>query len=367
MRIAQLSSNVERVPPDGYGGTELVVGLVTDELVARGHEVTLFATGDSQSGASLVSVVEHPLRMTGEAARHWQAYDIRLLLKLQEMEEQFDIIHNHMGWQALPFLAQFKKPVVSTNHNPVKSYCTDIYLKYRHLPYVSISDAYRRLNYPDELNYVATVYNGIDSDTYSGNDLFAKRPVAIAGLSPAPAASPGTKQGQRNYLLFIGRLDKDKGAAKAIEIAKRLNLPLVMAGKIDEADQEYFDKNVKAHIDGDRVKYVGEVGHAEKVNLYGGAIATVYPINFEEPFGLVMAESLASGTPVMAFDRGAVREVLSDGETAIIGHNVEDLVSRFGEIEKIQPENCRARVRQLFSKQRMVDSYESVYKRLVGG
>jgi glycosyltransferase involved in cell wall biosynthesis len=157
---------------------------------------------------------------------------------------------------------------------------------------------------------------------------------------------------------------QDKGTKEAIEIARRLGMPLVIAGKIDEADQRYFDECVKPHLN-DGIKFIGEVNHAEKSGLYRGAVATVYPINFDEPFGLVMAESMATGTPVMAFDRGSVREVLAEGETAVIGQTVDELVSRFDEVKNIRPEKCRQRVEALFSKRQMVDAYEELYGRLV--
>jgi glycosyltransferase involved in cell wall biosynthesis len=344
MRIAQLASSVEPVPPAGYGGTELVVSNITEELVSRGHEVTLFASGDSSTAAKLVSVTTTALRPSGEPSRRWAAYDIRTLCELKRMWDQFDIVHNHMGWQALPALAELGIPTVTTNHNLIKPYCAPIYLEYRDLPFVSISDAYRRLNYPDKLNYVATVYNGIDADRFSG-----------------------TNHRKRDYLLFMGRLCADKGTEKAIEIAKQLKLPLILAGKVDPADQAYYEQHVKPHLDDSCVRYIGEVNHEQKAKLYQRAIATVYTIDFEEPFGLVMVESLASGTPVMALSRGAVSEVLSDRETAVVGQSVEELVNRFAEVKEIDSELCRHRVESLFSKQKMVDAYEKLYCLLAGG
>lgn len=341
MRIAQLGSNEECVPPPGYGGTELIVSLLTDGLVERGHDVTLFATGNSQTSARLLSVREHPLRNSGEAARRWASYDIRLLMRLREMRDQFDIVHNHMGWQALPWLPDLGLPVVTTNHNPIKKYSAPIYLEYRDLPYVAISNAYHKMNYPDQLNYVATIYNGIDTDAFHPNG------------------------DSRSYLLFIGRLCEDKGAEPAIQIAKQLNLPIVLAGKVDAADRQYFEDHVRPHLHPPDVEFIGEVGPEQKDKLYRHAIATVYPINFEEPFGLVMAESLAAGTPVMALDRGSVREVLSDGDTAVIGQSIQELVKRFPEVQKISQSQCRARVENLFSKGRMIDAYEQLYARLI--
>lgn len=343
MRIAQLASSVESVPPKGYGGIELIVHLLTEELVRRGHDVTLFASGDSVTSARLVSVVDVSLRTGGAyLSRQWPAFEIRTILKLKEMEDEFDIVHNHMGWQALPYLAQMHCPSVTTNHNQVKEYCSQIYLAFKELPYVAISDMHRKLNYAHELNYVATIYNGIDVDRFSADG-----------------------ESNRSYLLFVGRVCNDKGTAEAVEVAHKLSLPLKIAGKIDEADTSYFNERVKPHLSSNR-EYVGEVSHTEKVELYRQAIAVVYPINFEEPFGLVMAEAMASGTPVMAFDRGSVREVLSDGETAIIAKCVDELIDRFPEIEKISSYTCRKRAIDLFSAQTMVDRYEKLYNRLTG-
>jgi glycosyltransferase involved in cell wall biosynthesis len=343
MRIAQLASNVEQVPPKGYGGTEIVISNLTEELVKRGHDVTLFASGDSRTAARKVAVTPLAVRQAGEPARRWSAFDIRTLMKLHEMRDQFDIVHNHIGYLALPWLENLGIPVVTTNHNPIKDYCAPIYLHHAKLPFVAISEAYKRLNYPDQLNYVATIYNGIDVTGFKANGDDA-----------------------RGYLLFIGRLCEDKGTDQAIDLAKKLHLPIVLAGKVDVADQDYFESKVRPHLNARDVRFVGEVNHRQKVDLYTHAIATVYPVNFEEPFGLVMAESLASGTPVLAFDRGSVREVLSDGETALIGHSVDELVQRFPHLKEINAENCRARVKKMFSKDRMVDAYEQLYCKLIG-
>jgi glycosyltransferase involved in cell wall biosynthesis len=341
MRIAQLAPLVEPVPPRGYGGTELVVSLLTDELVARGHEVTLFASGDSQTAARLMPIVPEALRRQNIPERRWAAYDIMALLKLEELAEQFDVVHNHMGWQALPALRGLSVPAVSTNHNPVKDYCAPIYMACGGLPYVSISNAYRRFNYPDRLNYVATVYNGIDIERFDASSDSA-----------------------RSFLLFFGRVCPDKGTAEAIRIAQAVGLPLKIAGKVDANDRLYFESSVKPHLRSPDVEYLGEVDEEGKVDLYRHAIAVLNPINFEEPFGLVMAEALASGTPVVALNRGSVNEVLSDGETAVVGESVDELIQRFPEIEKIRADACRRRARGLFSKQKMADGYERVYRNL---
>lgn len=343
MKIAQLASAVESVPPQGYGGTEIVVNLLTEELVNQGHEVTLFASGDSKTRAHLVSITETSMRADHSIPQsRWAAYDIRTLLKLEEMQDQFDIIHNHMSWQALPFLSRLKKPSVTTNHNPVRDYCKDIYFAFNKLPYVSISDAYRRLNHPEQINYVDTVYNGINLDDYRFN-----------------------KDKTGEYLLFLGRICYDKGTAESIKIARELNLPLKIAGKVDRRDQKYFDEEVRPHLQEGKIEYVGEVNLEQKNKLFEGAVAVTYPINFDEPFGLVMAESMACGVPLLALEKGSVKEVLVDGETAIICRSVDEIISRYPEIAKMKPEKSRARVEKLFGKSEMVKNYIRVYEKVI--
>jgi len=342
MRIAQLAPLAESVPPHHYGGTELIVNLLTEGLVRRGHEVTLFASGDSVTQAKLVSVTESALRENvAEPVRHWQAYDLRLLLELERRQNEFDIVHNHMGYQALPFLQRLRCNTVTTNHNPVKKYCADIYLAYKNLPFVAISNAYRQLNYPNELNYIATIYNGIDIDHY-----------------------PLYSQTKRDYLLFLGRICQDKGTLEAIEIAKALGIPLKIAGKVDQADRLYFAEKIKPWLGTTDVKYLGEVDFNNKLELYSHAIALLDPVTFDEPFGLVVAEALATGTPVLAFDRGAVKEIITDKETGIIAKTKEELIARFKEIEKISRQTCRERIVKYFSSANMITNYEILYKKL---
>lgn len=343
MRIAQLAPLIESVPPNGYGGSELVVSLLTEELVKRGHEVTLFASADSTTQARLIPCAPEGLRRAeGIAPTRWAAYDLRSLLEVERMQKKFDIIHNHLGCISLPFLRNISCSNVTTNHNPIADYSASIYLDCGHLPYVAISNSYKQLNYPTALNYVATIYNGIDLNTFN--------------LDGA---------GQRSYMLFVGRISQAKGTVEAIRIAKELSIPIIVAGKVDRNDQEYFDHFVRPLLSETGVEYVGEVTMKQKCDLYKGAVATLCPIKFEEPFGLVLAESLASGTPVMALRRGAVSEIISDSETGIVSDTVEELISRFGEVQKISPNQCRQRVKSLFSKERMADQYEALYLKIV--
>jgi glycosyltransferase involved in cell wall biosynthesis len=346
MRIAQLATNIESVPPSGYGGTELVVSLLTDALVDAGHEVTLFASGDSKSRATLASVHDRALNFDNSVQTcHWPAYEMRTLIKLAEMQSQFDVVHNHMGYQALPFLDQLKIPTVTTNHDAIKPFCAPIYLKYAHLPYVAISEAYKRLNYPDKLNYQAVIYNGIHvSEFLSEEDETIQT---------------------RKYLLFLGRICRDKGTMEAIEIARKLALPLLIAGRLDEADEPYFRTYVEPYLEPGKIDFIGEVDYTKKLALFRGALAVLYPIAIEEPFGLVMAEAMASGTPVLALDRGSVREVLIDGKTAVIGQSVGELITRFSEIARIDPKECQLRALEMFSVEKMTAAYEKLYHTLV--
>ncbi|MBI5174576.1 MAG: glycosyltransferase family 4 protein [Candidatus Melainabacteria bacterium] len=344
MRIAQLAPLTESVPPTGYGGTELVVSLLTEELVGFGHDVTLFACADSVTGARLVGTASTGLRLSRQPPHRWAAFDITSLVKLKEMSGEFDVIHNHMGYQALPMLASLNVPSVTTNHNPVKDYCAPVYFAYGSLNYVAISESYRQLNYPERINYCDTIYNGI----------------AVEKYQPSVAT-------ERRYLLFVGRIGADKGAREAIEFAGRVGLPLKMAGKVDGADQEYFEKFVLPAVQAGLVDFLGEVGEAEKIALYAGAIAVVYPIRFDEPFGLVMVEAMASGTPVIALDRGSVKELVLDGVTGLVDSTLENLVRRFkdGTFEQIESRACIHRARHHFGKQAMARKYEALYQRVL--
>ncbi len=347
MRIAQLAPLAESVPPKGYGGTELVVSQLTEELVRRGHEVTLFATADSETKADLVSSFGEGLRAAGVPAHRWSAYEMAAVIELAKRQNEFDIVHNHAGYLPFPHLLELDCKVVSTNHNPVAEHLKDVFFHYRQLPFVAISDAYRRLNYPKQLNYVGRVYNAVDTTVFK----------------PLGNATGKIGEQNREYLLFLGRVSHAKGTKEAIQLAKAVSLPLKIAGKIDNVDRAYFEEHVQPALDC-KIEYVGEVNKSQKSDLYAGAKAVIYPINFEEPFGLVMVEALASGTPVVALDRGSVKEILIDGKNAVIGKSVDELISRFGEVEEMTSRDCLDRAKH-FSVSRMVDGYEDVYTKLL--
>jgi glycosyltransferase involved in cell wall biosynthesis len=340
MRIAQVAPLWERVPPPAYGGIELVVGLLTDELVKRGHEVTLFASGDSISLAKLESVHPQALRLD-PTVKECGIYEMLQLSRVYEQASEFDIIHSHMGCSALPYVNLVKTPTVHTLHGIFTPDNEKMFSHARRQPYISISDAQRepRLN----LNCVATVYNGIDLNSYK----FCEKPQ------------------EQPYLAFLGRISPEKGTHLAIEIAKRSGWRLKMVGKVDVVDVEYFEQEIKPHIDGKQIEYLGEADHEKKNELMGGAVATLFPITWREPFGLVMIESMATGTPVIAMELGSTSEVIAHGKTGFLANSVEDCIAAIDKAGELNRYACREHVENNFSVRRMTDGYEAVYQQIV--
>ncbi|HEY9614890.1 glycosyltransferase family 4 protein [Allocoleopsis sp.] len=340
MRIAQVAPLWERVPPPAYGGIELVVGLLTDELVRRGHEVTLFASGDSISLAKLESVHPRALRLD-KTVKEYGIYEMLQLGKVYERASEFDIIHSHMGCAALPYGNLVKTPTVHTLHGVFTPDNEKLYRHARRQPFVSISDAQRepRLN----LNCVATVYNGIDTSRYE--------------FRPNPQDPP--------YLAFLGRLSPEKGPHLAIAMAKRSGWHLKMAGKVDVVDVDYFEQEIKPHIDGRQIEYLGEANHEQKCELMGGAVATLFPITWREPFGLVMIESMALGTPVIAMKLGSTPEVIAHGRAGFLCHSVDECIAAIAKVAQLNRSACREHVLNHFSVQCMTDGYEAVYQKIL--
>lgn len=340
MRIAQVAPLWERVPPSAYGGIELVVGLLTDELVRRGHEVTLFASGDSISLAKLESVHPQALRLDPNV-RECAIYEMLQLSRVFEQAQEFDVIHSHMGCAALPYGKLIKTPTVHTLHGVFTPDNEKMFRHAHQLPYISISNTQRepRLG----LNYVATVYNGVDVSSYK---FYAQ-----------PDNPP--------YLAFLGRISPEKGTHLAIDIAKRSGWHLKIAGKVDVVDVEYYEQEIKPHIDGKQIEYLGEANHVQKNILMGGAVATLFPITWREPFGLVMVESMAAGTPVIAIELGSTSEVIVDGKTGFLCQDVDQCVAAIDKIPTLNRQDCRQHVVEHFSVQRMVDGYEAVYRQLL--
>lgn len=340
MKIAQVAPLWERVPPVTYGGVELIVSLLTDELVRRGHDVTLFASGDSVSLAEISSVHSQALRLDHNV-HDCSVYEFMHLSHVYENAHEFDIIHSHIGYPALSVAPLVNVPTVHTLHGIFTPDSEKLFAKAHNQPFVSISDAQRepRLG----LNYVKTVYNGIDTSSY---DFYAQ-----------PQEPP--------YLAFLGRISPEKGTHLAIDIAQQVGLPLKMGAKVDPVDVDYYEREIKPRIDGQHIQYLGEVNHQEKNALLGGAIATLFPITWREPFGLVMAESMASGTPVVAIAKGSTLEVIEHGKTGFLCNSVEDCIEAIAHIPKIDRHYCRQSVERRFSINSMVDGYESVYHQLL--
>ncbi len=341
MKIAQISPLWERVPPFRYGGIELIVHLLTDELVRRGHDVTLFASGDSITKAKLYSVHDQALRLDSKI-KEPAMYEQMMLAEVYQHADDFDIIHSHISYLALTYCSFVKTPTVHTMHGIFTPDNEKIFRRYAEQPFISISESQRepRLG----LNYIHTVYNGIDTTAYP----FHAKPT------------------QPSYLAFIGRFSPEKGVVEAIKIARDAGLPLKMAGKIDVVDRDYYHEKVEPQIDGEQIQYLGEVSHEQKVELLGGAAVTLFPITWREPFGLVMIESMATGTPVIGMGLGSVPEVIAHGKTGYVCHSLEDMVNAIPDAMKLDRNTCREYVVSGFSIQSMTDGYEMAYKMVLG-
>ena len=336
MRIAQVAPLRERVPPPSYGGIELVVSHLSDELVRRGHEVTLFASGDSLTLAELEPMCEKALRLDPNVT-NCDAYELLELSQVYQRAAEFDLIHSHLGVFTLATAGLVATPTVHTLHHSFNADTSKIYTHHNKQPYISISDAQRKI----DLNYVGTVYNGIDENSY---------PFIVEPENPP-------------YLAFLGRLAPEKGPAHAISIAKQTGWCLKMAGKIDKVDRKFFDQEIAPHIDGKQIQYLGEVNHEEKAKLLGNAAATLFPITWQEPFGLVMIESMATGTPVIATNMGSVPEVINHGVTGFICQSPEDMASLIPKALELSRYSCRKHVEDKFTVSKMVDGYEAIYRK----
>jgi glycosyltransferase involved in cell wall biosynthesis len=342
MRIGMVAPPWFPLPPHGYGGIELVVSVLTEGLVRRGHEVTLFASGDSQTAAHLHYVFA---RAPYERIEHGAGLEVIHSLEAYSHAAEFDVIHDHDGVASRGMGALVNRlmgtPVVATLHGPADPTSQELLVGMRHgLRFIAISD-YQRQGFPD-LDFVATIPNAID-------------------LSQHPFASE-----KDDYLLFVGRMIADKGAHTAIEVARRLGTRLILAGKVNEGpEREYFSQQVEPHLS-DNIHFRGEVEMDVKVQLYEHARCTLFPIQWPEPFGLVMIESLAAGTPVIAFRRGSVPEVIEHGRTGFVVDTVDEMVAAVAHVGEIDPAECRRAVEERFGIEAFVDAHEAAYRRLVG-
>jgi glycosyltransferase involved in cell wall biosynthesis len=340
MKIAQIAPLWERVPPPTYGGIELIVGLLTDELVARGHEVTLFASGDSLTSAKLESIHPQALRLD-PSIKEPSIYEMLQLANVYERSGEFDLIHSHMGCVALPYSKLTQTPTVHTLHGIFTPDNEKMFAHAKSQPYVSISNAQREARLG--LNHIATVYNSIN---VSAHHFF---PVA-----DEPA-----------YMAFLGRISPEKGPHLAIEIAKATGIPLKMAGKVDPFDVQYFEEQIKPQIDGELIQFLGEADHFMKNELMGRAFVTLFPITWREPFGLVTIESMAAGTPVIAMNLGSVPEVVADGVSGYICNTVAECIAAVAKVPALSRAACREYVTQRFGVEQMAAGYEAVYQQIL--
>ncbi len=338
MKIAQVAPLFESVPPQLYGGTERVVSNITEELVKMGHSVTLFASGDSVTSAHLVPVCERSLRLDENRVDKF-AYHLLMLEKVYRQSAQFDMIHFHCDYLHYPFSRRQKTPHVTTLHGRLDiPDLVPIYREYFDMPVVSISDAQRKpLSW---LNWQGTVYHGLP-------DSFPFHP----------------KEGK--YLAALGRISPEKGFDETIEIATRYGMPLKIAAKVDEVDKRYFEEKIKPLLKHPLVEYIGEISENEKKKFLGEAYALLFPINWPEPFGLVMIESLACGTPVIAYPRGSVPEVVRDGVTGYIVQNIPEALEALRKVSSLSRRKVRDVFETRFTAKRMAADYVKIYTRLL--
>jgi glycosyltransferase involved in cell wall biosynthesis len=334
MRIAQVAPLAEPVPPKGYGGSERVVSWLTEELVQQGHDVTLFASADSDTKAKLIPCARRALRLAG--FRDHTASLLVMLDQVRRRADEFDVIHFHVDLLQFPLFQHLFHKSVTTMHGRLDlPDAHPIYRAFPDMPLVSISD-YQRQPMPP-VHWAATIHHGLPPDLYAFN----------------------AQGGQ--YLVFLGRIAPEKRPDRAIKIAKRAGVPLKIAAKVDQVDQEYFKCEIEPLLDDPPIEFLGEIDDREKTNLLGGALALVFPIDWPEPFGLVMIEAMSTGTPVIAWRNGSVPEVVEDGLTGAIVDSVEAAASAVQKVARLNRRKIRERFESRFTAARMAADYARVY------
>ena len=338
MRIAQIAPLTEAVPPKLYGGTERVVSFLTEELVQLGHDVTLFASGDSVTTAQLEAVWPRALRFDPDL-RDFAAPQMLLLEEVYRQADQFDLLHFHLDYWPFSLFSRQRTPFLTTLHGRLDlPELQPVYVRFPRVPLVSISDSQRR-PLPNA-NFVRTIHHGLPENL----------------LRPVP--------GKQKHLGFLGRIAPDKGPDRAIRIARRAGVPLQMAAKVDRVDETYYREKIRPMLDGRHVELVGEIGDADKSAFLSACIGLLFPIDWPEPFGLVMIEAMACGTPVIAFNRGSVAEVIEDGVTGFIVENEAQAVDAVARLPELSRTRIRQRFEQRFTAKRMAEDYLDLYSRL---
>ncbi len=338
MNIAQVAPLYESVPPKMYGGTERVVSYLTEELVRQGHNVTLFASGDSVTNAHLISPIKQSLRLN--RCIDPIAHHITLAETVLREAHRFDVIHFHIDYLHFPLFRRTQHPFITTLHGRLDiSDLFPLFEKFCDIPVTSISHS-QRTPLP-WVNWIGTVYHGLPHNLYK------------------------FQEGDGEYLAFLGRICPEKGVDRAIHIAKRTGIPLRIAAKVDKVDQRYFEESIKPLLQDPLIDFIGEIGEKEKEKFLGQAKALLFPIDWPEPFGLVMIEALACGTPVIAYNCGSVPEVLEPGVTGFIVRNMEDAVRAVEKLHLISRKRCRKIFEERFTASQMAEGYISLYKQVI--
>ncbi len=342
MKIAQIAPLAESVPPLLYGGTERVVSHLTEELVRQGHDVTLFASGDSQTAAELVACTDVALRLDPKVKDHLP-YLLTMIDRVRRRTAEFDVLHFHIDLLQFPLIREFANRTVTTLHGRLDlPDLRPFYKAFAEIPVVSISDHQRRPMPP--VNWVGSVHHGVPTD-----------------LLPFSAAPEG------GYLAFLGRISPEKRPERAIEIAVRSDMPLKIAAKIDAVDRVFWESTIAPLVERHaNVEYVGEINERQKGAFLGNASALLFPIDWPEPFGLVMIEAMACGTPVIAFDAASVPEVIEDGRSGFIVRNVDEAVKAVARLPELDRATVRACFDKRFSVERMARDYLAIYRALPG-
>ncbi len=338
MRIAQVAPLVEAVPPKLYGGTERVVSWLTEELVRKGYDVTLFASGDSRTRANLVPMVPEGLRLAG--IRDPTASTLVMLDQVRRREKEFDIIHFHVDLLQFPMFKDLFPKCITTLHGRLD--LPDVHTIYRafpEMPLVSISDDQRRPMPP--VNWASTIYHGL--------------PPHLFRFSADEAG----------YLAFLGRISPEKRLDRAIDIAKQTGTRLKIAAKLDAVDREYFTREIEPLLDHPLIEFIGEITDAQKSDFLGNALALLFPIDWPEPFGLVMIEAMSTGTPVIAWNEGSVPEVIDDGVSGVVVSSVEQGVQAVQQVRRMDRRGVRASFEKRFTSARMASSYVSTFESLL--